>query len=194
MHIYKKKNLVYYFAAPGGSVYERREKAMQITDNEQDLRQVVEMYKGTVYAVAYSRLKSRSDADDVFQETFLLYYQKTLSFENEQARKAWLIRTALNLCKKHNLSSWATKVDRLPENDEELPAQQMMSDEENDVLQAVLSLKNGLREAVYLYYVTGLPIAEIAECMGISKGAVQVRLVRARKHLKNKLKGEYFYE
>lgn len=167
---------------------------MQITDTDEDLHRVVQMYKSTVYAAAYSRLKSRTDADDVFQETFLLYYQKTLSFENEQARKAWLIRTALNLCKKHNLSSWATKVDRLPENEDELPSQQMLTDEENDVLQAVLSLKDGMREPVYLYYFTGLSISEIASSMGLSAGAVQVRLVRARKALKKKLKGEYFYE
>lgn len=167
---------------------------MQIHDTGDDLRQVVERYKSVVYAVAFSRLKSRHYADDVFQETFLLYYQKTLSFESEEARKAWLIRTALNLCKKQNLSSWATKVDRLPENEEELPAENMLTDEENDVLQAVMSLADGQREPVYLYYFTGLSINEIALCMGISSGAVQVRLARARKKLKDKLKGEYFYE
>lgn len=167
---------------------------MQILDTEKDLRQVVEKYKNTVYAVAYSRLMNKADVDDVFQETFLLYYQKTLSFENEPARKAWLIRTALNLCKKSNLSSWATKVDRLPEDEQELPAQDMFTDEENDVLQAVLSLKEALRMPVYLFYFTGLSISEISDCLGISSGAVQVRLVRARKALKKKLEGEYFYE
>ena len=167
---------------------------MQITDTGQDLRQTVERYKNTVYAVAYSRLKSRAEADDVFQETFLLYYQKTLSFENELARKAWLIKTTLNICKKHNSASWATKVDRLPENEEDMPSQTMLTDEENDVLQAVLSLKDGLRKPVYMYYFTGLTVDEIARLLNISSTAVRVRLARARKKLKDKLKGEYFYE
>ena len=167
---------------------------MQIIDTEDDLKQTVERYKSTVYAVAYSRLRSRSEADDIFQETFLLYYQKTLSFENEAARKAWLIRTALNLCKKHNLSSWATKVERLDETDELQSDEVIMTDEENDILQAVMSLKEKLRVPVYLYYFTGLSIEEIARALEIGSGTVQVRLVRARKELKKKREGEYFYE
>lgn len=165
---------------------------MQILDTSQDLRQTVEKYKNDVYAVAYSRLKSKTDADDVFQETFLLYYQKTLNFENEAARKAWLIRTALNLCKKHNLSLWATRVDRLDDNEETVGEEGLISSEENEVLQAVLSLKEKLRLPVYLYYFSGLSIDEIARVLEIKSGTVQVRLVRARKELKKKLKGEYF--
>ena len=166
---------------------------MQLHDAQADLRETVERYKSTVYSLIYARLKNKHEADDVFQETFLLYYQKTLSFENEAARKAWLIKTALNLCKRHDLSSWATKVERLSDDDSsaiDFP----LTEAENDVLQAVLSLREKLRIPVYLYYYTGLSISEIAAQLGIGSGAVQVRLVRARKELKNKLKGEYFNE
>ena len=167
---------------------------MQIPDNKDDLRQTVERYKNDVYAVAFSRLKNRSEADDVFQETFLLYYQKELNFENEAARKAWLIRTALNLCSKANSSTWATRVDRLDDDNEPAGAEQLMTDEENEVLQAVMGLKEKLRVPIYLYYFTGLSTEEIARALEIGSGAVRVRLVRARKELRKKLKGEYFYE
>lgn len=186
---------MYYLRVLKGYVYERGKKAMQITDTQDDFRQTVERYKSVVFACAYSRLRNKSEADDVFQETFLLYYGKTLNFENEAARKAWLIRTALNLCKKKNLSSWATRVERLDESGELIDeGASALTKEENEVLGAVMELKEKLRVPVYLYYFSGLSIEEIAQTLGIKSGAVQVRLVRARKELKNKLKGEYFHE
>ena len=41
-----------------------------------ELEQVMDTYGNTVYRLAYSQLRSRSDADDIYQEVFLRYYQK----------------------------------------------------------------------------------------------------------------------
>ena len=61
----------------------------------QDLEKTICEYKNTVYGIALTMLINKSDADDVFQEVFLLYYLKQLSFDNEAAKKAWLIRTTV---------------------------------------------------------------------------------------------------
>ena len=167
---------------------------MQVLDEKADFKQTVERYKNTVYGAVLASLNNKADADDVFQETFLLYYKKDLYFENEAARKAWLIKTALTLCKKANMSIWSIRVDRLDDKENELVGEDMLSESENDVMQAVRSLDRKLREPTYLYYFEDMTIKEIAQILGIKSGAVQVRLVRARKLLKEKLKGEYFYE
>ena len=92
------------------------------------------------------------------------------------------------------MSIWSIRVDRLDDKENELVGEDMLSESENDVLQAVRSLDRKLREPTYLYYFEDMPIKEIAQILGIKSGAVQIRLVRERKLLKEKLKGEYFYE
>ncbi len=166
---------------------------MQKNNAQRGLREAVGKYKNSVYGVIAANLRNKSEADDIFQETFLLYYTKDLYFENERAEKAWLVKTALNLCRKANLSIWNLRVDRLDDK-AEIITQPPLTAKENDVLQAVRALSTKLREPVYLYYFEEMSVKEIAQLLGIRSGTVQVRLVRARKLLKERLKGEYFYE
>ncbi len=58
-----------------------------------------------------------------------------------------------------------------------------------EVLQALGALPPGLRTTVVLKDVYGLSCREIAEHMGLSEGAVKVRLHRARKRLKEAIHG-----
>ena len=75
-----------------------------------DTSATVELYKGMVYAIAMTHTRSRSDAEDVFQNVFLAYHRKQPAFVSEERRKAWLIVTTLNCAKQVNTSSWQQKV------------------------------------------------------------------------------------
>ena len=57
------------------------------------------------------------------------------------------------------------------------------------VRSAVQALGAKDREVIVLYYLEELPAAEIAELLGLSANAVDVRLHRARARLKEKLAG-----
>lgn len=155
------------------------------------LEEVMGKYKQTVYGLAVTHLNSRADADDVFQEVFLLYHTKAPVFEHEYALRAWLIRTTLNLCTRTNHSAWNSRVDKDPDAGTDI-AVQFQTETENEVFAAVLSLEPKLRTAVYLYYFEGLKTSEIAEATGTTSAAVMMRLSRARKILKKRLEGEYF--
>ena len=48
-----------------------------------------------VYRLAYAQLRSRRDADDVFQEVFLRYHRAAPSFAGEEPRKAWPLRVTV---------------------------------------------------------------------------------------------------
>ena len=56
---------------------------------------VVERYAAMVYRLAAAQLRSRADAEDVFQEVFLRYMRSAPEFESEEHRKAWLLREKL---------------------------------------------------------------------------------------------------
>ena len=149
-------------------------------------------YQNTVYGLALARTGSRADAEDVFQEVFLAYFQSNKAFRDEEHQKAWLLRTKINFCRRVTSSSWRKRTVPLSQwEDRPLPFQ---SAEENSVWQAVMELEESLRVPIYLFYFQGLTTQEIARALSIRPGAVRMRLSRGRERLRQTLKGDYFDE
>jgi RNA polymerase sigma-70 factor (ECF subfamily) len=57
---------------------------------------VIRYYSAMVYRLAFARTGTKHDADDVFQEVFFRYVKKKPVFQDEEHRKAWLIRVTIN--------------------------------------------------------------------------------------------------
>jgi len=158
-----------------------------------DLTAVIGRYRDLVYGLALAETNCRADADDVYQEVFLLYYTKDLVFTDEKARRSWLIRACINISHTYNKSTWYRKrsdedLDTIPdESSYETHAQQ-------ELWQAVKSLKPKYRVPVYMYYFENMPSEDIAEALGISEGALGMRLSRARKLLKDKMRESGYFE
>ncbi|MBP3273046.1 MAG: sigma-70 family RNA polymerase sigma factor [Ruminococcus sp.] len=160
----------------------------------EDLEDAVCRYKRLVYGIAINELNSRTDADDVFQEVFLLYFRKApvQGFDSEQGRRSWLIKTTLNYCKRFNFSVWNTRVEK---KDPCELAEELFEDEtESSIFTSVKELPDKYRIPVYLYYFENMPVAEIAQVMSLRESTVQSRLLRARKKLKKQMEGEFFDE
>ena len=68
--------------------------------SEAHMHEVITRYRTMVYGIALARVRTRADADDVFQEVFLAYFRGAPAFSEEEPRKAWLIQKAavLPLC------------------------------------------------------------------------------------------------
>lgn len=104
-------------------------------------------HAGTVYRLAYAQLRSKPDADDVFQEVFFRYFRSHPVFDSEEHAKAWLIRVTLNCCKNMWQSPWR-KDAPLPE---ELPA---LSREESQLEDALQSLPGKYRILLFTSTIT----------------------------------------
>ncbi len=153
---------------------------------------VIDRYQNTVYGLALARTGNRADADDVFQEVFLAYYQCGKTFRDEEHRKAWLLRTTINQSRRVTSSSWRQKTVPLSER-EDAPVQ-FREQSENEVWSALQSLAEDYRLPIYLFYFQELSTQEIAKALSIRPGAVRMRLTRGREQLREKLKGAYFDE
>lgn len=153
---------------------------------------IIDRYQNTVYGLALARTGNRADADDVFQEVFLAYYQSGKTFRDENHRKAWLLRTTINQSRRVTSSSWRQKTVPLSER-EDAPVQ-FREPEENRVWEALQSLAEDYRLPIYLFYFQELSTQEIAKVLSIRPGTVRMRLTRGRDQLRKKLKGEYFDE
>ena len=80
--------------------------------NDEQFTCLVRRYIDTVFRVALNYLKNPADAEDVTQITFEKLLKEKRSFESDEHVRNWLIRVAVNECKKLLRSPWR-KVDRL---------------------------------------------------------------------------------
>lgn len=153
---------------------------------------IVDRYQSMVYGLALARTGSPADADDVFQETLLAYFQSGKTFRDEEHRRAWLLRTALNMSRRLTASTWRKKT--VPLEEGEGGTVLFREPEENLVWQALCSLEEGYRLPLYLFYFEELSTWEIAKALSLRPGTVRMRLSRGREQLREILKGDYFDE
>lgn len=65
----------------------------------QQAAQMLDTYGNNILRLAYSYLHSMSDAEEILQDTLIQFLKTTPVFENENHKKAWLLRVAANLSK-----------------------------------------------------------------------------------------------
>lgn len=139
-----------------------------------------------VYKLAFSQMKNKDDADDVFQEVFCRYIKKKQIFDSEEHEKAWFIRVTLNCCKTVMKSFWKTKVDEIDENFV------VPQTEKEDLSEALLKLPKKYNAVLHLFYYEDLSVEEISAIFKTSQSNVRMMLTRARRALKEILeRSEY---
>ncbi len=143
---------------------------------------VLRQYADTVYRVAVRNTSSPQDAEDIFSQTFLIYYTKKPEFENPEHCKAWLLRVAINLARNIYRSR-----KRQTELDETLPAEETgyaQAELSGDLEDALKKLRPEYREVICLFYLQELSTAEIAEVLSKNESTVRTQLQRAREQLR----------
>lgn len=169
-----------HFPGFPGMSYEKGEKSM----GKPDTASAVEKWGNAVYRLACSQVKSRTDADDVFQEVFLRYHRFAPSFQSEEHGKAWLLRVTINCCRTHLAAPWRRCTVPLED------IYTCRAPEESAVAEALQTLPPKDRALIHLFYFEGYPTEEIAGIMGLRPASVRSRLTRARQKLRLLLKEE----
>ena len=143
---------------------------------------IVRTYADMVYKIAYRYVANPTDAEDVFSETFLTYFKKERTFEEEEHRKAWLIRVTIN-CAKDLLRSkapWEELNEELAEDN----TFSLDSEEQLDLRAAIQQLRLEYREVICLHYLEGLSIQDISAILGRNENTVKTHLARGREKLR----------
>ncbi len=159
-----------------------------VGDRETAFHTLVDRYHRRVFAICLEVLRSRSDAEDATQETFVKLARGAAGFRGEAKLSTWLYRVARNVCTdqiRHDARRPATPVAD-PGRLDDAPSQPDTSAataEQLAVAAALDDLDPLSRRALVLVAVEGLTYAEAGEVIGLPVGTVKSRVSRARGRL-----------
>ena len=142
-----------------------------------------------LFRFAFRLTGSAADAEDIVQECFLGLLRADCAFDSRRTN----LRTYLFGAVRHQASKRLRR--REDATAEPEPAPDLRSPEshvlrgelEDSVARAVLALPETQREILLLAHYEQLPLAEIAQIVGLELGAVKSRLQRARGTLRELL-------
>lgn len=153
--------------------------------NQDNIEGYFSKYKDNVFAIGFNYFKNAQDADDCVQETFMKLLRGDEEFESEEHIRNWIIRVAINECKRVTLSSWFKKKESI---DDYADSLYFKEPEDEQLFTTVMKLPLKYRRVLHLFYYEGYSVKEIAEMLDQSESSVTTQLGRARAKLKLELK------
>lgn len=144
---------------------------------------LVQLYKDSIFRLAYSYTKNQFDAEDVTQDVLVQLYKTDKAFQSDAHLKNWLMRVTVNHCKNLFRAPW-----RKHENLEDYANTLAFEEPQHrDLFRMVMDLDQKYRVTLLLHYYESYSIREIAQIMKLPENTVSTRLARGRKQLKELL-------
>jgi len=162
------------------------------TDPAELTRFLYEKYGQRVFTFCYSRLRNREEAQDAAQTTFIYVMRSLQRGVEPEFELAWLLKIAFNVCRGVRRStSRLTAVTQDVEDVDTLAAPPAPGYEGSErvaaLRDALAHLPESQRRGILLREWQGLSYAEIADELGLTHGAVETLLFRARRNLASRL-------
>lgn len=160
------------------------------TDGVKAFSELVERFNGRLYNYLARRF-AYADAEDLTQETFIRAWQRIETYNPRYRFSTWLFTIGTRLAVSHGRSARRSQPLELvgdPGRSEEPGAAAVRQEERRRIWSMVGELLNEEQQtAMWLRYVEGMAIVEIARVMGRTQVSVRVMLFRARGILAEKL-------
>jgi RNA polymerase sigma-70 factor (ECF subfamily) len=156
-------------------------------------------HQAGIYTFIRSQVREPELAADLAQQTFVRAWESLPRLREAGAFRGWLHRIAANLVRDEVKSGRArlevvasvledSDLAEMAGSDEDALVRTVVAAELKQQVQAALgALPAEQRQAVVMHHLEGMPVAEIAQAMGVRPGTVMSRLARAREALKSRL-------
>ena len=157
--------------------------------NPPSFESVMEEHWPSVLRFCRRVLESDVDAEEVAQQTFFLGFRAWSRFEGRSSPRTWLLRIAINACRRFVLESRKTNTARLSEVTADTPTECALERDETKarVHRALGEMSPAHRAILTLFYLEGLGGQEVTEVLGCSEGTMWSRLFHARRALERRL-------
>ena len=181
---------------------DRTDMARLAADHEAALNDLMQRHSERLFHYLVRSLQNEEEAADLAQETFVRVYRNRAKFNPAQKFSTWLYAIASNLvkdCYRHRIRHPQVSLDA--QNDQTgsefgerladaaaSPSEALQASERAEVVRkAVADLPEELRTPLILAEYEERSQAEIGEILGCTAKAVETRIYRARKHLREAL-------
>ena len=161
-------------------------------------KQFLDVYKqnaDAIFRYCLLRVSDRELARDIAQDTFMKVWQYAAKGEKIANLRAFLFTTARNLVIDHYRKKQATSLDNLMEQgfDVGVDTNQSLYDKiDGEKALALLgSVPEKYRDAIYLQYVEGLSVKEIAQITSETENKISVRIHRGLQKLRMVLREQH---
>ncbi|GAA0725697.1 RNA polymerase sigma factor [Clostridium malenominatum] len=176
-------------------------------NKKEGLDVIVHKYKDPLYKFSLHLCKSRQEAEDLFQDTWIKVFRNLEKYDENKNLKTWIFTICINSYKdKYRKNKrWLNIIKDYFNNDEKekevinigseenLPEEEMVKNFEKAMLkEAVESLKEEYKLPVILYYFQELSYKDISEVLSIPEGTIKSRLNKARKLIKEYMEGKVY--
>jgi RNA polymerase sigma-70 factor, ECF subfamily len=164
--------------------------------DEAAFRELVDQYKGLVFALIARSISSRARAEELAQDVFLKVHKGLPYFRGEARLSTWLYRIVINILSQEK-----------PERTTSLDAQDagegpMIQPAADDRAFGDLVLKDRLQKAIERlpvqyqvlingHYLKGMRYEDLAEALELPMGTVKTQLHRAKRQLRHLLETEF---
>ena len=174
-----------------------------VTGEKELFHELIRPYERMVYLTLFSIVKNETEAEDGAQETVISAYRHLASFRGDAKFSTWLVTIAINEGRKRLRKAKRAAEESIEEEVEahegdyspapltdwrEIPLEALERKELREALRvAVAELPDIYRQVFTLRDLEELNVEETAQALGITTGAVKVRLHRARMMLQKRL-------
>ncbi len=155
---------------------------MAENNNRKELERALNEFGDLIYRTSFIILGNQQDAEDVLQDTFIRYMEKSPVFKDYEHQKAWLLKVSHNLCK--DLLRFKKRHTYVNIDEVEKSGSLSIG---NEVIKYFISLPPKYKITLILFYVEGFQVSEISKIINISESAVKKRLQRGRNLIKVQL-------
>lgn len=173
------------------------ELAKQVVDGDRDKFGILmERYQSKLFRYGKKFLVDSDNIEDVVQDVFIKAYKNIKSFDTTQRFSPWIYRIAhntyINAIKKNSLNplylfdfdtllSYTVVEDPVIKEREQKEIKEFID-------KGLDSIEDKYREILVLYYIEEFSYKEIADILQVPVSTVGVRIMRAKKVLKEKYK------
>jgi RNA polymerase sigma factor (sigma-70 family) len=157
---------------------------------------LVDRYKDLVFSLALKMVKTREEAEEVAQDTFIKVFKSLGQFKGDSKFSTWIYKVTYNTCldrlKKQKREQQVVSIDEFNTNQIKSidNALDKMENEEREkaIQDCIQFLPADDAFLLTLFYFEEQSLEEIAKVIGLTANNVKVKLFRSRKKLTSILK------
>lgn len=164
--------------------------------DEAAFRELVDQYKGLVFALIARAVTDRARAEEVAQDVFLKVHKGLPYFRGESKLSTWIFRIVVNALSQERPRAAAMSIDDT--GDDRAPLQIASDDRsfgdlmlKDRLYKAIERLPLQYQILVNGHYLKGMRYEDLAEALNMPMGTVKTHLHRAKRQLRHLLETEF---